>query len=172
METAALDEQTASRARAPFSREDGVLRRSREILGGSRAVGALPATRMDLHKAMQAGRFRYAAVLDALLTRLPELDDEDIAGVLGVSSRTLKRNRAEATPDKAMPADLASKAWLLAETTARAEAVFGGIRQAGAWMTRPAVGLDGHRPIDMLRTLQGAELVHEFLTRLEYGVYS
>jgi putative toxin-antitoxin system antitoxin component (TIGR02293 family) len=55
---------------------------------------------------------------------------------------------------------------------AKASEVFGGVRQAEAWMDKPAMGLDGCRPIEMLQTLQGAEVVNDFLTRLEYGVYS
>ena len=39
-------------------------------------------------------------------------------------------------------------------------------------MSRPAMGLDHQRPIDLLQTVQGAELVNDFLTRLEHGVYS
>jgi uncharacterized protein (DUF2384 family) len=34
------------------------------------------------------------------------------------------------------------------------------------------MGLDGQRPIDLLQTVQGAELVNDFLGRLEYGVYT
>ena len=40
------------------------------------------------------------------------------------------------------------------------------------WLAAPAMGLDGARPIDLLRTLQGSELVAEFLGRLEHGVYN
>jgi putative toxin-antitoxin system antitoxin component (TIGR02293 family) len=39
-------------------------------------------------------------------------------------------------------------------------------------MERPAIGLDQRRPIDLLTTPAGAELVETFLERLEYGVYS
>ena len=71
-----------------------------------------------------------------------------------------------------MPADLASKAWLFAETLAQATEIFGGKEEAECWMSKPAMGLDGQRPIELLQTVQGAELVNDFLTRLEYGVYS
>lgn len=90
--------------------------------------------------------------------------------MLGISGRTLRRQRE--TPKKPMPADLASKAWLFAETLAKATEVFGSREQAEAWLNKPAIGLDGQRPIDMLQTVQGTELVNDFLARLEYGVYS
>jgi hypothetical protein len=56
--------------------------------------------------------------------------------------------------------------------TTQATTVFGSATRAKQWISRPAVGLNGHRPIDLLQTTQGAELVRGFLTRLEYGVYS
>lgn len=71
-----------------------------------------------------------------------------------------------------MPADLASKTWLLAETLSQATALFGSRDAAERWLARPAMGLDGERPIALMRTLQGAELVTEFLGRLEHGVYN
>jgi uncharacterized protein (DUF2384 family) len=39
-------------------------------------------------------------------------------------------------------------------------------------MSSSVMGLDGARPVELLRTLQGAQLVTEFLERLEYGVYT
>jgi putative toxin-antitoxin system antitoxin component (TIGR02293 family) len=39
-------------------------------------------------------------------------------------------------------------------------------------MERPAIGLEQHRPIDLLTTPAGVEIVEDFLRRLEYGVYT
>jgi len=50
--------------------------------------------------------------------------------------------------------------------------VFGGRELAEAWMHRPAMGLDGQRPIDWLQTAEGVQVVRDFLARLEYCVYS
>jgi putative toxin-antitoxin system antitoxin component (TIGR02293 family) len=43
---------------------------------------------------------------------------------------------------------------------------------AEQWLERPAIGLDQRRPIDLLSTPAGVELVETFLERLEYGVYT
>ncbi|TIY10108.1 MAG: DUF2384 domain-containing protein, partial [Mesorhizobium sp.] len=40
------------------------------------------------------------------------------------------------------------------------------------WLERPAIGLDQRRPIDLLATPAGVELVEDYLERLEYGVYA
>jgi len=121
-----------------------------------------------VHSAIVKG-VPYASLV-FLVDHVTDVVEDDVARVLGVSTRTLRR-QTEA-PEKQMPADIASKAWLLAETLAKATEVFGSKEAAEQWMSRPAMGLGRQRPIDLLQTLQGAELVNDFLTRVEYGVYS
>jgi putative toxin-antitoxin system antitoxin component (TIGR02293 family) len=137
-------------------------------LGGRRYWPRRPANRADLH-AVLVGGLPYGSLV-FLVGQVKGIDEADVAKVLGLSARTLRR-QAE-TPERPMPPDLASKAWLLAETLARAAEVFGGRDEAERWMSRPAAGLDGQRPVDLMQTLQGAELVADFLTRLEHGVYA
>ncbi|OGA98010.1 MAG: hypothetical protein A3E25_04870 [Burkholderiales bacterium RIFCSPHIGHO2_12_FULL_69_20] len=139
-----------------------------EFMGGRRLFKQLPQSRAEIHGALVKG-LPYA-VLVHIVDHLSALSADQIADALGISGRTLRRQKEQ--PDKPMPADLASKTWLFAETLAQASAVFGGRDAAERWMARPAMGLDGARPIDLLRTLQGAELVTEFLGRLEHGVYN
>ena len=43
--------------------------------------------------------------------------------------------------------------------------------KAELWLCRPALGLNGVRPIDLLQSPEGKLLVQELLGRLEYGVY-
>lgn len=40
------------------------------------------------------------------------------------------------------------------------------------WLKKPTLVLDGKRPIDMLQTTQGAELVRQILERIDWGVYT
>ena len=98
------------------------------------------------------------------------LKRSDVASVLGVTARKLSCYVEPA--EVALPAHVASKTWTLADVLARATSLFGGVEDAQRWMVNPAIGLDGWRPIDMLKTIQGAEVVHDFLLRLEYGVYT
>jgi putative toxin-antitoxin system antitoxin component (TIGR02293 family) len=141
---------------------------SRSYLGGAKYWRHRPASRSDVHAAIVGG-VPYGSLV-FLVSQVKGLEEADVAKMLGVSTRTLRRQGE--TPDKPMPADLASKAWLFAETLAKATEIFGGKEEAERWMSRPATGLDGQRPIELLQTVQGAELVTDFLTRLEYGVYS
>ena len=123
----------------------------------------------DVHTAILKG-VAFGSLLFFLEHNIGTVDEEDVAKVLGVSTRTLRRQAQ--TPDKAMPTDLASKTWQLAETLAKASEVFGGKEAAQRWLSAPAVALNGSRPIDLLQTLQGAGVVSDYLDRLEHGVYS
>lgn len=54
---------------------------------------------------------------------------------------------------------------------AKAVNVFGSPEHASDWMVCPAIGLNGRRPIDLLKSPEGKRVVEEFLDRLEHGVY-
>jgi putative toxin-antitoxin system antitoxin component (TIGR02293 family) len=71
-----------------------------------------------------------------------------------------------------MPRETASRAWKLAKMLAQASDVFGSREAAERWMSARAIGLNGDRPIDLLQTGPGADVVSEYLERLELGVYS
>lgn len=61
----------------------------------------------------------------------------------------------------------------MSEAVGVAEVVklFGSREEAERWLEQPALGLDRRRPIDLLATPVGAQLVEDYLIRLEYGVY-
>jgi putative toxin-antitoxin system antitoxin component (TIGR02293 family) len=59
-----------------------------------------------------------------------------------------------------------------AEISARAATLFGSQAAAEQWLDQPAIGLDQRRPIDLMTTPAGMELVEDFLGRIEYGVYT
>jgi putative toxin-antitoxin system antitoxin component (TIGR02293 family) len=60
----------------------------------------------------------------------------------------------------------------LAEILARATFVFGSKEEAEKWLVNPAIGLDQRKPIDLLATPAGVELVEDFLVRLEHSVHT
>jgi putative toxin-antitoxin system antitoxin component (TIGR02293 family) len=135
---------------------------------GRRLFKSPPRSRAEIHRALVDG-VPYAMLVN-LVGQLGALPPDDVAAAVGISGRTLRRHQEQ--PDRTMPPDLASRTWQLAEILAQASTVFGGRAAAQAWLAAPAMGLDGARPIELLRTLQGAELVTEFLGRLEHGVYT
>ena len=161
--------QTAVAEVAAARAAGGIYSETFLLLGGRRFWSQPMHSDNDVHTAILKG-VAFGSLQFFLDHNIGIVDEEDVAKVLGVSTRTLRR-QAE-TPDKAMPTDLASKTWQLAETLAKASEVFGGKEAAQRWLSAPAVALNGSRPIDLLQTLQGAGVVSDYLDRLEHGVYS
>jgi putative toxin-antitoxin system antitoxin component (TIGR02293 family) len=61
---------------------------------------------------------------------------------------------------------------ILAAVLAKATAVLGSEEAAQAWLNSPQIGLDRQRPLDLLATAPGAQLVVDLLLRMERGVYT
>ncbi|MEY9332423.1 putative toxin-antitoxin system antitoxin component (TIGR02293 family) [Pseudomonas protegens] len=104
------------------------------------------------------------------VSSVPMLKDEQVlAKIIGLSERTLHRRLK--TPDEPLNPEQSARAVRFAQVLAKAEDIFGSSEDAQEWMAKPVMGLDGHKPVDLLTNPIGFELVDEFLTRLEYGVY-
>ena len=50
--------------------------------------------------------------------------------------------------------------------------VLGSKEAADMWMTRPQLGLDGRRPIDLIGTAPGTQLMTDLPLRMEAGIYT
>ena len=87
----------------------------------------------------------------------------------GLSKRTIQRRQQKST--KPLNSEQSARAFLGAKILEQAIRVIGTPKLAEAWMLKPAIGLDGRRPIDLLDNAIGTQLVSELLTRLEFGVY-
>ncbi|MDA7086241.1 DUF2384 domain-containing protein [Pseudomonas sp. SA3-5] len=87
----------------------------------------------------------------------------------GLSKRTIQRRQQK--PAEPLNSEQSARALLGAQTLEQAIRVIGTPELAEGWMSKPAIGLDGWRPIDLMDNAIGIQLVSEFLTRLEYGVY-
>ena len=59
-----------------------------------------------------------------------------------------------------------------AQIQAKAAEVFGSHDAAERWFSQPVMGLDRQIPLELLQTPAGTDLVCNFLTRLEFGVYT
>jgi putative toxin-antitoxin system antitoxin component (TIGR02293 family) len=53
----------------------------------------------------------------------------------------------------------------------KAEEVLGGREAAEHWFAVPAIGLNCQRPVDLMATEHGVELVKTLLDRIQHGVY-
>jgi putative toxin-antitoxin system antitoxin component (TIGR02293 family) len=147
---------------------DGV-ERVADLLGGPRVLRCTPRTRLEAHELLLHGL--PGETVFHLLDNLVKLRfHASMERAMGMSARTLQRHKGASA--KPLSPEQSGRTWKFAEILAKATVVFGSQDEAEQWLERPAIGLDQHRPIDLLATPAGVELVEEFLERLEYGVYA
>jgi putative toxin-antitoxin system antitoxin component (TIGR02293 family) len=144
-------------------------RRIVALLGGDRIFPHALRSPLDAHEMLLQGLPGKA------LTHLVDSVDvlrktTSLEKAVGISLRTLQRRKD--TPAKPLSQEQSGRTWKFASILAKATSVLGSQEEAEQWLERPAIGLDQRRPIDLLATPAGMQLVEEFLQRLEYGVYA
>jgi putative toxin-antitoxin system antitoxin component (TIGR02293 family) len=145
------------------------LERVSNLLGGRKILGSRLKTPLDAHemilRGLPAGAIIHLVDHLRVLSRVTSIE----VGI-GISERTFQRRKdADAKP---LSKEQSGRAWKFAEILAKATEVLGTQEEAEKWLERPAIGLNRRRPIDLLATPAGVELVEDHLTRLEYGVYA
>ncbi|MEH7840458.1 DUF2384 domain-containing protein [Rhizobium laguerreae] len=157
-------------AKAPSSAAGGgELQKIEALLGGSRILSRSLTNALDAHELLLHGL--PATALDHLVGTLVVLGkNESLEKAVGMSLRTWQRRKD--TPSKPLSQEQSGRAWKFAEILAKATDIFGSQAEAEQWLERPAVGLEQRRPIDLLGTPAGVELIEDHLDRLEYGVYA
>jgi putative toxin-antitoxin system antitoxin component (TIGR02293 family) len=145
------------------------LQRVVELLGGAGILKHQPTSPLDAHEVLLQGlpgeALQHLVYSLMVLRRTASLEK-----AVGMSLRTFQR-RGDA-PAKPLSREQSGRTWKFAEILARATALLGSQQEAEQWLEQPAIGLDRRRPIDLLSTPAGLELVEDFLGRLEYNVYT
>ena len=88
---------------------------------------------------------------------------------IGMSYRTLQRKKDK--PEQTLDVEQSGRAWKFAELLTMATGVFGSQKAAESWFESQAIGLNRKRPIDLVSTPAGQEMVETYLRQLQYGVY-
>jgi putative toxin-antitoxin system antitoxin component (TIGR02293 family) len=139
-----------------------------ELLGGQQVLRREPRDSLQAHELLSRGLPSKA--LTHLVKNLIVLNwDDSFARAIGMSQRTYQRHASAGT--KLLSQEQSGRTWKLAEILAKTTDVFGSREEAEQWLERPAMGLNQRRPIDLLATPAGVEMVETFLDRLDYGVY-
>jgi putative toxin-antitoxin system antitoxin component (TIGR02293 family) len=139
-----------------------------DLLGGASLLRRQIRTRLDIHEVLEQGI--PSSAFNFLLTRVKLLAPADVRQAVGMSVRTVQRRNQ--TPQKPLSPEQSGRAWKFAELLARATEVLGSQEAAEEWLNAPAIGLDQRRPLELLSTAVGAEMVERLLGRIEYGVYT
>lgn len=103
------------------------------------------------------------------LSRRFEIQESQMAQILGLSTRTFSRNKMRETTLDAAKSD---RLFRLARVLARATDVLEDEEAARFWLNLPNRALGNARPLELLDTDAGVEQVLTILGRIEYGVYS
>jgi putative toxin-antitoxin system antitoxin component (TIGR02293 family) len=139
------------------------------LLGARRTLPRIPRDPIEAHELLLHGL--PAKALTFLVASFVALDwDPALERAIGMSLRTFQRHAASDVGQ--LSPEQSGRIWKLAEILAKATAVFGSREEAEQWLREPAIALNQRRPLDLLATPAGTELVEDHLTRLEYGVYA
>lgn len=96
------------------------------------------------------------------------LTDEEWAGILDVSTKSLQRYRQD---EKILGARITSNIVKMTEINILGIELFGSKARFKKWLHAPAFALGGAMPIDLLSDAYGKELVIDLLVRLEHGIF-
>lgn len=95
---------------------------------------------------------------------------ETMMSRLGMSSRP-RRNHQRTDGGVRLTAPQSAQAFQYAQMLERSILVFGTQASAEEWLGRPCRSLDGNVPLIMVENSIGAQVVDEYLRRIESGVY-
>ncbi len=157
-------------ASLPFLDESDLYLKTAALLGGLDISADAMRNPFDIHDALLKG-IPGSAWLN-FVNRLLVLSKSgrQLERAMGVSLRTMQRKKGD--PAKRLTTEQAGRTWQFAEILARATKALGSQEAAERWLERPAIGLDRKCPIDLLATPTGTKMVTDYLTRIEYGVYT
>jgi putative toxin-antitoxin system antitoxin component (TIGR02293 family) len=143
-----------------------------KLLGGRSVLRGFIRNEAEAHTLITHGMPTRAML--RLVGDLHVLTPPSVLIVVGMSQRNFQRRKeaAEKDPAASLTVDEGSRLWKFTELLAQATQTLGSQEAAEKWLNSPQIGLDGKRPVDLLTTIPGAELVEDLLMRMEYGVYT
>lgn len=149
-------------------RGEETLARTARLLGGRGTLGRRITSRLDVHEAIESGI--PGGALIHMVAQVKAMKPADVLQAVGVSVRTIQRRAG--SPRRPLSQEQSGRAWKFAEVLTRASEVFGSQTAAERWLSEPAMALDRRRPVDLLSSPVGVEIVEQLLGRIEHGVYT
>lgn len=139
-----------------------------ELLGGAKVFVHAPQNLLDVHHWVSHGI--PSSSIAHLAHAMEPLASQTLSDALGVSLRTLHRKKG--ADNDTLSVTQGGRTFKFAEVVAKATLVLGSQEAAVHWLTAPAIGLGQQKPVELLATPMGTQLVEELLDRIEYGVYA
>lgn len=104
-----------------------------------------------------------------VLARISQFGIEVVEDLLNITSRTVRNYQKEKRTLPPLKGELLLKLMRLFK---RGEEVFGSLPSFGAWVAKPAYGLDGATPFSKLNTSEGVNIVMDEVERIAYGEFA
>lgn len=138
------------------------------LLGGKSVFRERPEGTLGAHRLIESGIPSSAIVF--LIGSMGIVGDSPaLEAALGISRRTIQRKKGT---NEVLNRVQSGRTWKFAEILAKAIDVFGSQQEAEKWLNEPSIGLENYRPIELLTTPAGVEIVELFLDRVSSGVYT
>ncbi len=134
-----------------------------ETLGGEEALGHPIRNRMDFVKLVNRGLTKSSVVH---LAKSLSLSMKEMAELLPVNVRTLQRKSAR----EHLSTVVSEQALQIAHVVAAGMELFEDQEKFLAWLSMPSVPLGGEKPLALLRSRFGIELVLDELGRIAHGI--
>lgn len=136
-----------------------------KLLGGRSVLGHSLETGMDRYELSRAGIPKRALL--SLVANL-NFSLRSMSGLLNVAERTIQRKR----DDELLDISTSEQVIQIAEVYSRGSDVFSSARNFQEWMETENISFGGKRPIELLPSRYGAQMILDEVGRIEYGVYS
>jgi putative toxin-antitoxin system antitoxin component (TIGR02293 family) len=117
---------------------------------------------------MEAGRrgVKKCSVLN--LTKKLNISREKMSSLLDISKKTIDRKPASQPFNRT----ISEQVLRIAEVLARGEEVFEDDARFLGWLNHPSPALGGKKPIDLLDSAYGRQIVLDEITRIEHGIFA
>ncbi len=136
-----------------------------ELLGGKKILQRSIRGKMDLVELSNTGVTKEALLR---LAKYWSFSIHQLAEVLPVTERTIQRYTLKKHFNRAVSEQILQ----LAEVAARGTEVFGDRERFLEWMKTPSAALADKKPLSLLHSKFGSEMVLDELGRIEHGVFS
>ena len=134
-----------------------------KLLGGSDLIGHEIRNEMDLYEVSKAGLPKKALIN---LVQNLGFTVKSMASIINITERTIQRKS-----DMELFDNITSEQILqVADVYSRGNEVFGSSENFNKWITMENKALNGKKPIDLLSSRYGVEMVLDELGRIEYGI--
>ncbi len=106
-----------------------------------------------------------------ILAKNISFSEEEISKIIHISSRSLQRWTKE-TKNKILDKETSAKTIELASLFSKGASVFGSIDAFTQWLRLNNSALENKKPIELLDTSIGFDIINDELGKIEYGVFA